>query len=63
MTALGSSRPDASERDGGPCDAPGGRKASRHLEAEMLFHGQEITIVVQQSVAMLDAESADDNGS
>jgi hypothetical protein len=27
----------------------------------MLFHGQEITIIVQQSVAMLDAKSADDD--
>ncbi len=31
-------------------------------ETEMLLHGRKITVIVEQHVVILDAESADDQG-
>ncbi len=44
----------------GDCPDPTAAVSLDH-EAEMFLHRREITVIVQQRVAMLDAESADDD--
>jgi len=44
----------------GDCPGPSA-VVSRDHKAEMFLHGREITVIVQQRVAMLDAEGADDD--
>ena len=40
---------------------PHGLRCLRYHKAEMLRHGREIAIVVEQDVMVLDAERADDD--